>query len=207
MPKRTGDFNAWLLNELTDPEIAASYVSAAIREDQDVLPVVLREVAKAYTMKRVAEEAGIARESLYTCLSETGNPTLLNLNRILKAVGLKFDVIPDHVKPSGENPGLGPTIKTEVTATNDANVAEGKRVAPVLVLKIPQAANLTGVNASAGVVSFGIGIQSAPGSEISPLLHQARQLRCEVIEIAKATILPPEPYLKQLARAAGGGAN
>lgn len=95
MPKRTGDFDAWLLNELTDPQLAASYVNAAICEDPDLLPAVLREVAKAYTMKKVAKDAGVARESLYTILSECGNPTLTNLTAVLKAVRLRIAVIPD----------------------------------------------------------------------------------------------------------------
>jgi len=95
MPKRTGDYDAWLLEELADPRIAASYVNGAICEDPDMLKVALRNVAKAYTMKRVAEEAGVARESLYTILSESGNPTLTNLNAVLKAVGLRIAVVPD----------------------------------------------------------------------------------------------------------------
>jgi probable addiction module antidote protein len=102
MPKRTGDFDAWLMKELTDPQLAAEYVNAAILEDPDLLPVVLREVAKAHTMKRVAEEAGVARESLYTSLSEAGNPTLTNLNGILKAVGLKIKVAPESEESSAQ---------------------------------------------------------------------------------------------------------
>jgi probable addiction module antidote protein len=104
MPKRTGDFDAWLLKELTDPELAADYINAAIREDPDLLPVVLREVAKAHTMKRVAEDAGIARESLYSSLSEAGNPTLASLNGILKAVRLRIEVVPDSEESSVETP-------------------------------------------------------------------------------------------------------
>jgi len=95
MPKRTSDYDTWLLNELTDARAAASYVNAAISESPDLLPAVLRDVAKAHRMARVAEEAGIARESLYTGLSESGNPTLNNLNAVLKAVGLRIAVVPD----------------------------------------------------------------------------------------------------------------
>lgn len=104
MPKRTGDFDAWMLGELTDPQLAASYVNAAISEDPNTLKVALRNVAKAYTMKKVAEEVGVARESLYTSLSEAGNPTLANLNGILKAVGLKIAVTPDSEKSNKQEP-------------------------------------------------------------------------------------------------------
>ena len=95
MPKRTGDFDNWLLNELSDPQLASEYVNAAISEDPALLPAVLREVAKAYTMKKVAAAAGVARESLYTILGEGGNPTLTNLVAILKAVRLRIAVLPD----------------------------------------------------------------------------------------------------------------
>lgn len=95
MPKRTGDFDAWMLGELTDPQLAASYINAAISEDPNTLKVALGNVAKAYSMRKVAMVAGLARESLYTTLSEAGNPTLSNLNGILKAVGLKIAVVPD----------------------------------------------------------------------------------------------------------------
>jgi len=95
MPKRTGDFDNWLLQQLTDPELAASYINTAMSEDAELLPVVLREVARAYTMKKVAKDAGVARESLYTILSAGGNPTLSNLTAVLKAVKLKIAVVPD----------------------------------------------------------------------------------------------------------------
>jgi len=95
MPKRTGDFDEWVLQQLTDPEIAASYINTAMSDDPELLPVVLREVARAYTMKKVAQKAGVARESLYTILSSSGNPTLSNLIAVLKAVRLKISVVPD----------------------------------------------------------------------------------------------------------------
>jgi probable addiction module antidote protein len=102
MPKRTGDFDAWLFNELTNPRVAASYVNAAIEEDPDLLPVVLRDVAKAHRMAKVAEEANLARESVYDMLSDAGNPTLESLNGILKAVGLKIQVAPEVVESTPE---------------------------------------------------------------------------------------------------------
>jgi probable addiction module antidote protein len=103
MPKRTGDFDDWLLHELTDPEVAASYINTALSEDPDLLPVVLGEVAKAYTMKKVAKDAGVARESLYTILSAYGNPTLSNLIAVLKAVRLKIAVVPNSPDSSADD--------------------------------------------------------------------------------------------------------
>lgn len=114
MPKRTGDFDAWLLGELTDPQVAASYVNAAICKDPDLLPAVLREIAKAYTMKRVAKDAGVARESLYTILSEAGNPTLTSLNAVLKAVGLRLAVVPESAESNTEAPKQDQTADAPV---------------------------------------------------------------------------------------------
>ena len=93
MPKRTGDYDSGMLGELTDPHLAASYINAAITEDPSMLKVALGNVAKAHRMKKVAKEVGVARESLYTSLSESGNPTLNNLLAILKAVGLGIVVV------------------------------------------------------------------------------------------------------------------
>jgi hypothetical protein len=47
MPKRTGDFDAWMLGELSDPVLASSYINAAISDDPDALKVALGNVAKA----------------------------------------------------------------------------------------------------------------------------------------------------------------
>jgi len=110
MPKRTGDFDAWMLRKLTDPRIAASYINAAMAEDRNALKIALGNVAKAHTMKKVAEEAGVARESLYTSLSEVGNPTLTSLNGILKAVGLKIEVVPDLEKSGVNEPSPGTAV-------------------------------------------------------------------------------------------------
>jgi probable addiction module antidote protein len=104
VPKRTGDFDAWLAEELTDPRVAASYVNAAISEAPDLLPVVLREVAKAHKMAKVAKQADIARESLYTILSDAGNPTWGNLTGILRAMGLKMLVTPESEESDMQTP-------------------------------------------------------------------------------------------------------
>ena len=103
MPKRTGDFDEWLLHQLMDPEIAAGYINTAMADDPDLLPLVLREVARAHTMKKVAKDAGVARESLYTILSASGNPTLSNLTAVLKAVKLKIAVVPDSADSSEDD--------------------------------------------------------------------------------------------------------
>ncbi|MBF0462734.1 MAG: putative addiction module antidote protein [Magnetococcales bacterium] len=81
-----------------DPELAAAYLQAAMEDEEEpaVLLLALRHVADAYGMPKVAELAGIQRESLYRALSPKGNPTLRTLTAVLKAVGLRLTVIPDH---------------------------------------------------------------------------------------------------------------
>jgi probable addiction module antidote protein len=43
-------------------------------------------------MARVAEAAGIARESIYRMLAGKGNPTYTSLLGILRAIGLKLAI-------------------------------------------------------------------------------------------------------------------
>ncbi|MBF0108987.1 MAG: putative addiction module antidote protein [Magnetococcales bacterium] len=91
-----------LVRELRDdPELAKEYLQAAMEDEEEpaVLLLALRHVAEAYGMPRVAELAGIQRESLYRALSPRGNPTLRTLTAVLKAVGLRLTVTPGRHGP------------------------------------------------------------------------------------------------------------
>ncbi len=85
-----------IIDELRrDPAFAAEYLNAALEEsgEPQVLLVVLRQVAEAKGgIARVAQKAGIKRESLYRALSARGNPRLSTLTAVMKAVGLKLTV-------------------------------------------------------------------------------------------------------------------
>jgi probable addiction module antidote protein len=109
MPKRTGEYDRWMVGQLTDPRLAASYINAAMAEDASMLKVALRNVAKAHTMKKVAKKAGVARERLYASLSATGNPTLANLIAILNAVGLAVQVVANT--PEAQDKRLGHRLR------------------------------------------------------------------------------------------------
>lgn len=83
-----------------DPEYAAEFVKVALEEMEDPKTcasalLALRTVAEAYGMSKVAEEAGIQRESLYRALSPSGNPTMKTLMAVMKAVGLRLSAVPD----------------------------------------------------------------------------------------------------------------
>lgn len=85
-----------------DRELAVEYLKAAMESLDDPNNraaglLALRTVAEAYGgLGAVAAEAGISRETLYRTLSPKGNPTLKTLLAVLKAVGMRLSVEPEH---------------------------------------------------------------------------------------------------------------
>ena len=96
MPKRTRPYRDSLLEDLQDPAEAAEYLNAALNDSDKMFLVALRDVAEARQMAKVAEAAGIARESIYRTLTQSGNPTYNTMLGILRSVGLKLAVIPEN---------------------------------------------------------------------------------------------------------------
>jgi probable addiction module antidote protein len=84
----------YLLAWLKDPENAAAYLEAVLEEgDPAGLMQALRNVAEARGgIARIAEKAGLSRETLYRTLSRRGNPQLKSLAAILGAAGLRLSV-------------------------------------------------------------------------------------------------------------------
>ena len=107
MPKRTTDFRDDLLADLADPKEAVHYLNVALEDSEEMFLVALRDVAESRQMAKVAESAGVARESIYRMLTAKGNPTYSSLNGILRAVGLRFTITaelsegpnPHHARP------------------------------------------------------------------------------------------------------------
>jgi probable addiction module antidote protein len=110
MPKRTSDYQAWLLIQLKDPQVAADYLNAALDDSPEIFLLALRNVAEAHRIAKVAEEAGVSRESLYRTLSEDGNPRLSTLKAVLEVMGLHIAVASDKVATPvfQENAGIPP---------------------------------------------------------------------------------------------------
>jgi len=92
MPKTAIPYNSWLAGELTDPKIAERYLNASPKEGPDGFLKALKKVAQARQMTKVAQEAGVQRETLYRSLSENGNPTLETLSSVLHALGMELRV-------------------------------------------------------------------------------------------------------------------
>lgn len=84
------------IRELRDnPAYAAEYLQAALEESDEpqVLLIALRHLAEAKGgIAKVAQAAGIQRESLYRALSTKGNPRLSTLTAVIKAIGLRLTV-------------------------------------------------------------------------------------------------------------------
>ena len=92
---RDTSYNDWLKQSLTDPEEAAAYLDAALElQDPAALLVALRHVAQAHGMAETARRADVGDKTLFKALSETGNPTVATLTRVLHALDLRLSVAP-----------------------------------------------------------------------------------------------------------------
>ena len=82
---------------LETPEDIALFL-AAIFEDSDpkLIATALGIVARAKGMTEIAQKSGVTREALYKALSETGDPKLSTLTRIIDALGLRLSLVPNN---------------------------------------------------------------------------------------------------------------
>lgn len=90
----TVSHRARLVQELReDRDLSVEYLNAAAKEaDPRVYLAALRTVAEAQGMAKLAQAAGVPRESLYRALSEEGNPRFDTLHAILRAAGFTLAV-------------------------------------------------------------------------------------------------------------------
>jgi probable addiction module antidote protein len=106
MPKRTGDFNAWHLEKLSDPTIAANYLNEVWENSRELFLDAVKDVIQARQVSSVAKKVGVQRESLYRSFSSAaGNPTWTTMQAVLCAVGLEF---PGVRLVGGATPNLEP---------------------------------------------------------------------------------------------------
>lgn len=76
----------------TDEDIVA-YLNAALEHgDPSLVSAALGDVARARGMTQLAHETGITRDGLYKALSPSGNPSFATVQKVIRALGYKFDV-------------------------------------------------------------------------------------------------------------------
>lgn len=84
-----------LILALTDPQEAAAYIDAVVEMgDPAALKLALLQVVRAHGVAEVARRAELGEKTLFRSLSETGNPTLETLQKVLHSVGLRLSVQP-----------------------------------------------------------------------------------------------------------------
>ena len=95
MPKtKTKKWDA--ANHLKNGRDVVAYLEAAFEDgDSGVIAAALGDIARARGMSKVARQAGLGRESLYKALSAGGNPELGTVVRVLRALGVRLQAVPE----------------------------------------------------------------------------------------------------------------
>ena len=79
-------------------EMIAEYLNAALEErDADLLLAAIADIAKARGIAKVAADAGLGRESLYKTLAPGSKPRMDTVLKLLRALGVKLNVVPEGV--------------------------------------------------------------------------------------------------------------
>jgi len=78
-----------MAENIITPEDVTAYLSAALEEGEaaDVINVI-GAIARSKGMTKLAREAGVTREALYTSLSANGNPSFITVLNILRSLGI-----------------------------------------------------------------------------------------------------------------------
>jgi probable addiction module antidote protein len=80
---------------LDSDEAVAEYISEALATGEaELISAAIGVVAKARGMTKIAQEAGLSRESLYRALSAEGRPQFDTIGRVLSALGLRLRAEP-----------------------------------------------------------------------------------------------------------------
>lgn len=62
--------------------------------DSALLSAALGDIARSKGMTQLSRETGITRDGLYKALSPSGNPSFSTVQKVVKALGYKFDLVP-----------------------------------------------------------------------------------------------------------------
>lgn len=91
-------YEEYLVEKLTDPKHAESYLEAALEAFQEdgsaeVLLLALLHLAKAQGgITELSEKTHLSRQALYKSLAATGNPSLKTFRTILNSLGFALTV-------------------------------------------------------------------------------------------------------------------
>src|SRR5579862_2877743 len=81
------------VDDLKTPEDERLYLEAAFEDgDPAVIAAALGDVARGMT--KVAEDAGLTRDTIYKSFKSGGNPTLQTLTSVANALGYKITITP-----------------------------------------------------------------------------------------------------------------
>lgn len=93
LKKHLGDYHTYLIDSLKDLSEAKAYLNASLEEkDPESFFVALKNVVEAHGITKTSKLAGLNRVSLYKMLSRKGNPSMISLHAILRALGLFFRI-------------------------------------------------------------------------------------------------------------------
>ncbi len=93
MPLETVPFDAAAFLDSHEGQVEYLALSMAGNDPAEMAHA-LGVVARARGMSVVARDAGLGRESLYKSLSETGNPELATVLKVIHALGMKLSIGP-----------------------------------------------------------------------------------------------------------------
>lgn len=79
---------------LETKEDIVAYLEVALEgADPALVVAALGNIARSRGMTNIARETGLGRESLYKALSTEGNPEFATVLKVLKALGLRLQVV------------------------------------------------------------------------------------------------------------------
>lgn len=82
---------------LDSEEAIAEYLNAALEDaNPDVFLVAMGDVARARGMTKLAQDAGMGRESLYKALTPGAKPRYDTVLKVMRALGVNLHATPVH---------------------------------------------------------------------------------------------------------------
>jgi probable addiction module antidote protein len=100
-------YKTGLYRRLQDETYVRHYLQMALDESRQAFLLALRDVVEARNLSEVARQSELDRVHLYRILSETGNPTLESLEKILHALNLRLAI---EVAAPERSPSLSDSV-------------------------------------------------------------------------------------------------